>query len=336
MNNIKRNRNVFLDILRGIACILIIFIHRPFPGAAGNIISAIARSGVAIFFIISGYYTHSTSAEKMLKSLPRKIWHTAKILFFALLFYFVWETFVRWAGTGWSSVHDWITNYILNPGTWYLALMWDRDPLAGHLWFLFSLVRCYIIFAVLLKLRLEKKSCVISLLCLSAALIMQKAHTETLYFRNGWFYGMGFFMAGYAVAARGKSFDRKRIYLAMIVGGILSIIGGLVYPKEQIYVGTIILSISSFCWAVTQTGAVVDWPVTKILAGIGAKYGTYVYVIHWTIMECFLKLDKMFTVTQATWYLWISPIVLAVISVWISILLYSLTVFVPRFIGGKQ
>ena len=50
MNINGKTRNKYLDVIRGIACIFIIFIHRLFPGTAGNIIAAIARSGVAVFF----------------------------------------------------------------------------------------------------------------------------------------------------------------------------------------------------------------------------------------------------------------------------------------------
>ena len=63
MNNIAKKRNIYLDAIRGVACFLVIFIHRPFPGTVGHIISAIARAGVAIFFIISGYYTYNTIAD---------------------------------------------------------------------------------------------------------------------------------------------------------------------------------------------------------------------------------------------------------------------------------
>ena len=68
MNNTVKKRNIYLDVIRGIACIFIIFVHRPFPGTAGNIISAIARAGVAIFFIISGYYTYNANPDIMRKN----------------------------------------------------------------------------------------------------------------------------------------------------------------------------------------------------------------------------------------------------------------------------
>ena len=337
MNNNGKTRNIYLDVIRGIACIFIIFIHRLFPGTAGDIIAAIARSGVAVFFIISGYYAYNKDAAVVYKRLPRKIKHAGKILGYSLIFYFIWETFVRWAGSGASSVYEWFANELLNPITWYHALIWDKDPLAGHLWFLFALVRCYILLAIVLKLKLEKKAPVISVLCLAMTLVMQKIHLDMMYFRNGWFYGMGFFMAGYAIAAaRTEDFDKRRIYLGMIIGLVLSTIGGVVFPGEQIYFGTVILGISSFCWAVTKAGDTPKWPAAKMLAEIGAKFGTFIYVIHWAFRECLIKVDKMFSFAQQTWYLWIAPVLLAVISILASIVLYKIIDSVSKFSGGKQ
>lgn len=336
MNNNEKKRNIYLDVIRGIACILIIFAHRLFPGTAGNIAAAVSRPSVAVFFIISGYYVYNKDADTAYKRLPRKIKHIGRILLYSLLFYFLWETFVRWVGSGVSSVYDWFTNYLLNPITWYQALIWDKDPLAGHLWFLFALVRCYLLLAVVLRLKLDKKAPVISVLCLAMALAMQKIHVDMMFFRNGWFYGMGFFTIGYTIASyKNKKFDIRWIYLAIIAGGGLTVIGGLMHPQEQIYVGTVILGVSSFCWAVTKAGDTPKGPVTKMLAEIGAKYGTLIYVIHWAFKECLIKVDKMFTFTQQTWYLWISPVLLAVISVLVSIVLYKIIDSVSKFCGGK-
>ena len=325
MNNIAKKRNIYLDAIRGVACFLVIFGHRPFPGTVGHIISAIARAGVAIFFIISGYYTYNTNPDIMRKRMPYKTIHTLKILLYALLYYLVWESFIRWVGSGLSSTFDWITNHVLNPYTWYLALVWDRDPVAGHLWFLFALVRCYILFAILLMLRLEKYAPALSVICLSATLVMQGANMETFYFRNGWFYGMGFFLAGYFIASHNqKQMRRNLIYIGIISGLLLSAIGGMIFPNEQIYIGAIILGISVFCWAVTKTGDMSNHILVDILATIGATYGTLIYVIHWSIKECLIKLDKTFVFTQSILYQWISPILLAVLSVVSCVFLYHL------------
>ena len=148
---------------------------------------------------------------------------------------------------------------------------------------------------------------------------------ETFYFRNGWFYGMGFFLAGYIIASHNqKQMRRNLIYIGIISGLLLSAIGGMIFPNEQIYIGAIILGISVFCWAVTKTGDMSNHILVDILATIGATYGTLIYVIHWSIKECLIKLDKTFVFTQSILYQWISPILLAVLSVVSCVFLYHL------------
>ena len=324
-------RNTFLDIIRGISCILIIFIHRPFPGLFGNIIQAIGRAGVAVFFIISGYYAYNQSRITMIKRLPKKIRHVLIILLSAFFYYLVWESFIRWFGTGFSSTYDWITNHVLSPYIWYLALVWDKDPVAGHLWFLFSLVRCYLLFCFLLKIRWEKFAPFISVVCLGTAFVLQKMDISTYYYRNGWFYGMGFFLAGYFIATcSGQNLNRNIVYASIGLGIVLSIFGGIIFPKDQIYLSTIILGLSVFYLAVTQTGINVKHPFARLMAEIGAKYGTLIYVIHWSIKECMIKLDKTFVFTQRPLYQWISPIILAILSIVACVILYNTKEIFPN------
>lgn len=325
MSSAVKSRNVYLDILKGISCIFIIFIHRPFPGTFGNIIQAIGRAGVAIFFAISGFYAYNKSHDVMVSRMPKKILHIGRILLYALLFYFVWECFIRWAGTGFSSTYDWVTNHVFSPYIWYLALVWDKDPVVGHLWFLFALLRCYFLFYLLLKCRLEKLAPFISAVCLIGTLVLQTAGLQNYYYRNGWFYGMGFFMAGCYIAAYSKKdLNKNLVCAAMAAGLILSTIGGIRSPKEQIYIGTIILGISSFYWAVTKAGETTDNPIANMFAEIGAKYGTLIYVIHWSIKECLIKVDKMFAFARSPLVQWLSPLILVFLSVVSCVVLYHI------------
>ena len=207
----------------------------------------------------------------------------------------------------------------------------------GHLWFLFALVRCYLLFAILLKLKLEKYAPAISIICLAGTIALQKAYVETFYFRNGWFYGMGFFMAGYCIAAFSrKNPDRKLVYAGIVTGLVLSIVGGFLFPNDQIYIGTIILGIAAFYWAVTKAGDTPKHPATIMLAEIGSKYGTLIYVIHWSIKECLIKVDKMFAFTKLPLYQWFAPILLVILSVVSSVVLYHLIDMISKAVRKKN
>lgn len=58
-------RNNFLDYIKGIACIGVVFIHCSFPYVFGDIIANLAAFGVPMFFMISGYYlANNAGGEK--------------------------------------------------------------------------------------------------------------------------------------------------------------------------------------------------------------------------------------------------------------------------------
>ncbi len=122
----------------------------------------------------------------------------------------------------------------------------------------------------------------------------------------------------------------------MAVGLVLSTAGGILFPKEQIYIGTVILGISSFFWAVEKAEVTTTLPVANMLAEIGAKYGTLIYVIHWSIKECLIKLDKTFAFAQRPLWQWMSPILLVILSVVSCVALYHLIDKVSNTVRKKN
>ena len=67
-------RNVPLDLLKLISAYMIIFIHITFPGEFGKIIDCIARFGVPIFFMCSGYFCYNNDYIKIKKKIIHILW----------------------------------------------------------------------------------------------------------------------------------------------------------------------------------------------------------------------------------------------------------------------
>lgn len=59
----KKQYNYCMDFLKGIACILVVFIHVKFPGDFGQAVQAIARFAVPFFFMVSGYYCYRSDYQ---------------------------------------------------------------------------------------------------------------------------------------------------------------------------------------------------------------------------------------------------------------------------------
>lgn len=54
MNGVKLNTT--LNIIKGFACIGVVFIHITFPGIVGDSVLYVSAYAVPAFFLIAGYY----------------------------------------------------------------------------------------------------------------------------------------------------------------------------------------------------------------------------------------------------------------------------------------
>ena len=80
-----KKKNKCLNVMKGIGCIGVVFIHVQFPGEFGKVAFLLARYAVPLFFMISGYYAYGACQDK-LKCRMKKI---IRILFFALFPYVI-------------------------------------------------------------------------------------------------------------------------------------------------------------------------------------------------------------------------------------------------------
>ena len=91
-------RNKSLDAVKAIAACLVVCIHVSFPGQAGQLVKVLARCAVPFFFMVSGYfcYYQNCNASKRILS---KILHIMKPFAVSVVFYFIWECFMKaWNG----------------------------------------------------------------------------------------------------------------------------------------------------------------------------------------------------------------------------------------------
>ena len=198
MNDIKK-QNDALNLLKGVACIAVVSIHVQFPGFFGQAVIALARSGVALFFVISGYYLYRPDDEGRLNKLPMKIVRIAKLSGKALLIYFAWESFVRLAGGGIEKVFQWYSEDLFTVKNLIQLFLFSYDPVVGHLWFLIALLEAYILFMVLTRVKI-RVHWLIAFAVLELHIVLM-AFSDIFglgwnmhVFRSVWFYGFPFLM----------------------------------------------------------------------------------------------------------------------------------------------
>lgn len=139
-NTSNMNRNIALDILRSLACLLVIVIHSPMTsiGTPAFILASTTLLGspcVCLFFMVSGYLLLPTK-DSLFPFLQRRL---SKVLFptlfwtafYLIQLYFQGETF---EGQAWTKT--------------LLSIPFRRQG-CGFLWFMYTLIGLYILAPVL-------------------------------------------------------------------------------------------------------------------------------------------------------------------------------------------
>ena len=60
-------KNDCLNVCKGIAAFFIVFIHCNFPSPVGGMMNGLARFGVPLFFMVSGYFSYGKGMDTVKK-----------------------------------------------------------------------------------------------------------------------------------------------------------------------------------------------------------------------------------------------------------------------------
>lgn len=307
-----KRENLCLDLFKTIACIGIVFIHVEWPGTAGTYITALSRTGVAFFFLISGYFLPVVKDGFRIK-VGRKLVRTARLCLYAFAVYFVWQSFTRFAGGGLEKVILWYQKDLFTIKNFFLTFIFSYDPVVGHLWFLLALLQGYLILYCIGRPMNGKKSFVAAVLLLEihigvmACLTLSEQDVYMHLFRSVWFYGLPFLLLG-AVIRNYESFLLKRLSERLLVIGIIASMLLVVLERYclgnlQIFNGTILMSTMCFVLALRYA----DLKCLNGVAAFGKRYAGDIYIYHWIFKEIFIKIQETLFQNQG-WYEYVEPL----------------------------
>ncbi len=141
----NHNGNSTLYFFQGIACILVVLIHIPFPGVVGTFFDSLARLAVPLFYMVSGYtlyrYIESDAYKTKLAARIKK----NAIVTVSVIFVYILIDIVKLL-----LQHGSFSEYLLGivePSNIVLLLIVGIIPIgsAKVLWFIYGLVYVYIV-----------------------------------------------------------------------------------------------------------------------------------------------------------------------------------------------
>ena len=321
---VDNKRNHMLNILKGIGCIGVVFMHVSFPDKFGEIIVELAQFAVPIFLMISGYFAFDANNNAGAKII-RRTKKIVKLTLVSMLFYLLYAVVIRFSA---HSIGEWI-GQLLDIKTWInLFLLNDLDIInGGHLWFLPALVYVYLILYFIDKYNLYKlayKILPFLFLLRLAVVIITVSFDMTWHFRSNFITSaLPYLLMGNYIASHKSfqtKFSNKFLILSAIIGAGFSVVCLILdFAVDVSEVGIIVYAVSLFMLAVKNPQV----SFSKKIEALGDKYSLYVYVIHIAINGLLSFVVKKVGIDDAVWFMWSRPIIVAVIAVIVSVVLFK-------------
>lgn len=335
-----RQRNKWLDMLKAVACIMVVLIHCIFPGWLGIMFRALARFAVPLFFMVSGYFFYSSDKTKMNAQVLGKVKHLMWIVLFSGIGYIVLEIAEKFFLTGDGFVFETFFAELISWEIIVRFLLTNTPIVYMPRWFLWALIYCYLFVWVYNKFKLKDKWLYLCAVIFMAGNLMLEFFCVLggndigirlgnsdiyVWIRNlfiiralPWFaIGMMFRQYKGQVVRISKSW----YYVGVSAGVLLVIVQAFLFGDFQVYIGTILMTFAMYGLALKYEKA----SCSKVGVYIGDKLSMYVYIIHGAVISAMSLVERsLFKQTVATWFVWIKPIVVVLLSLLGSQIIYIL------------
>ena len=300
-----KQKNRCLNLMKGIGCIGVVFIHITFPGEIGKLAVLLSRYVVPFFFLIAGYYAYGTDIEENHSKIIRRAKRIFKILIYSLIPYVIYNFFY--------PVPVEITPAL------FLRIFFLSDFLcvnAAVLWYLHAQILGYLFMDFVNQKQLYPKVYGIVPIALLVCTFMRAVTTTTCYYNNVFLVAIPYMLIGHYIAQNEKKIKKvlnNKIIVAGILFGILFMGMRRFLPIliDISYVGAIMYAVGMFLFAIFNS----QFSICKPLEIIGEKYSLYIYVLHILINNL---LYRFF------YNPWLYPIVVVLATLLVAILIQDI------------
>ena len=319
-----------IDFIKGLACIAVVFIHVKFPWPFAKPVTAFSRFAVPFFFAVSGFFFTSHGACN-LASTARKLRH-ALILGLGATITLAVLTIIEGALDPRLSVIGFFRNHANAKDVAKFFITNAPPPPLVHLWFLWSLVYCYLFALVWFSDgKWLGSSGALGLILLIGMILfqefvnklpfnpeipfreMQIKFCHTFIFRALPFFLLGIWAKKNEMVIRKNKLSTWLYVLFVFVGGIASVVEYRQFGNSQFYLGNYLMVAAMFAWAICYQDY--GW---KPIVFVGRRLSLLVYVLHIAVWSYFSILLRALHINESTLVRWILPIIVALLAILVA------------------
>lgn len=330
-------RDDSVDALKAVCAFLVICIHAPFPGTAGQYFNAICRIAVPIFFMITGYFYSDTTAKNREIKQIKKIF---ALLVEANLIYFLWKLFLSIVSHNETFFQETFTSTKL-----LKFLIFNESPFNGHLWYLGAILYVLIIVQIADKLNLRKILYWLTPILLIGDLILGKYSIviwdkEFAYIlvRNYLFVGVPYFIIGIWVKdGLGKRLSKKTLGGMILLFSCSSLLERIILininanATRDHYISTTFFAVTCFLFALKcdeeinskqiDSNRIRKHKTNHLFTTIGRKYSTWIYILHPIFITCIQVLAARLSIQNI--YVYVAPVVVYATTVIFCVVIHK-------------
>ncbi len=322
MTRTARQYNYCMDFIKGIACVMVVFIHAKFPGYFGQSVQAVARFAVPFFFMVSGYYYFHEDCKGVGWG-GKKIVHILRVCFGAYAFYLCVAV---------------LQNYFLGdakefnfslPHIAWVALFTVPSNVPGQLWFLIALLEVYVIWLFIDLFNARKAAYFMAVVMFLTLISLAQGmwfcgryKIDPNYYRNGVVEGYAFFTLGYFLHDKEArlTLSNKALITVIIISAFLSIVERFLCGRVfGVHLCSYPLVICLFIYAMKNSQR-----HSGVIQKIGKYYSMYVYILHIFVWHSFDRLLKKIHIDGNVTVLWIRPFIVLGITLLMSMACHRL------------
>ena len=291
-----RVKNQNIDLLKGLACIIVIFLHCPFPGIIGEGIIYGIRFSVPVFFMVSGYFSYSKSDEWIIN----KAKYILKLTLITEAIYGCWELIKACVFEQYSfleAIHKMFAEKNI------IKIVLCGSFFNGTLWYLYAIFWTWIIILILRKLKIYEKSFYLIPILLIFLIFgrFYVQNTADIYqylflFRNAVSFGLPFTLLGSWLSKNKPKINNISLWknIGIFIIGLIVLVAEYILAGQYMdaHVSTVVISVALFIWAMNS-----QKPLNRLLkafAYVGGKWYTWIYLSHMLFIDLLsIVYDKM-------------------------------------------
>ena len=260
MESKENNRNQTVDVIRILACYMVIYCHVELPGSAKAYSMGLARFAVPYFLMVTGWFLWKEKLEEEDKAVRRHLVSMCKLFAISAPAISIVNIFVcRLKG---DPLFSWLTKYWSGNHAIFEFFMYNRASFFSSVVYYLPLM----IYVAIIYLLLLRKGWIRFLYYLIIPLISMNIYRgEVIGLR--WYYQGNWLFTGLPFVAIGRLLHEKKLeefvarrtaYTLIVVGICITLLEAGRFEGRFIYVGTVPLALGIFMLAIN--GRCYKWP----------------------------------------------------------------------------